>query len=415
MDSASAEAWLAGLERIGWRFGLERIRALCDVLGMPQRRFASIHVVGSNGKSSVAQITAALLEAEGLRTGAYLSPHLERWSERIQLRGREIPPEAFERAVARAREAVAIAERGFESGERVTQFEAATAAAFQALAEARVDVGVIEAGLGGRLDATNVIPSRVTVLTSISLEHTELLGESEEEITAEKLAVLRDHSTLVLGAVGAEVLSQAERIARERTATLVTVPDGDAEARVPDAIVGAYPRRNFAVALAAAEAFTGRTAPSETVERVAAAIRLPARLEVWEGDPRLILDAAHNPEGIEAVIESLPALIGNRPPVAVLAALADKPIEAIASPLARACATVVCTVIPEAQLRGVGRPGARGHSDAELAAACREAGGQAEAIPEPRRALQRARELAGEEDRAVLVTGSFYLHAALRG
>jgi dihydrofolate synthase/folylpolyglutamate synthase len=417
VDSASAEAWLGGLDRIGWRFGLERIRALCDVLGMPQRRFASIHVVGSNGKSSVAQITAALLEAEGLRTGAYLSPHLERWSERIQLRGREIPPEAFERAVARAREAVAITERGFESGERVTQFEAATAAAFQALAEARVDVGMIEAGLGGRLDATNVIPSRVTVLTSISLEHTELLGDSEEEIAAEKLAVVRDHSTLVVGAVGAEVLSLAERIARERTATLVTVPEVDAaaDARVPDTIVGAYPRRNFAVALAAAEAFTGRAVPSETVERVAASIRLPARLEVREGDPPLILDAAHNPEGIEAVVESLPALIGDRPPVAVLAALADKRIEEIASPLARACAMVVCTVIPEAQLRGVGRPGARGHSVAELAAACREAGGRAEAIPDPRRALERARELAGEEDRAVLVTGSFYLHAALRG
>jgi dihydrofolate synthase / folylpolyglutamate synthase len=415
VDSASAEAWLAGLDRIGWRFGLERIRALCDVLGMPQCRFASIHVVGSNGKSSVAQITAALLEAEGLRTGAYLSPHLERWSERIQLRGREIPPEAFERAVARAREAVAIAERGFEPGEYVTQFEVATAAGFQALAEARVDVGVIEAGLGGRLDATNVIPSRVTVLTSVSLEHTDLLGESEEEIAAEKLAVLRDHSTLIVGAVGTEVLSLAERIARERAATLVAVSDADAEARVPDSIAGAYPRRNFAVALAAAEAFTGRTAPSETVARVAASIRLPARLEVREGDPTHILDAAHNPEGIEAVVESLPALTGDRPPVAVLAALADKPIEAIASPLARACAMVVCTEVPPAQLQGMGRPGARSHTAADLATACREAGGRAEAIPEPRRALERARELAAEEDRAVLVTGSFYLHAALRG
>ncbi len=113
-DPPSAEAYLSGLDKFGWSFGLERIRRLCDVLGMPQRRFASIHVVGSNGKSSVAQITAALLEAEGLRTGTYLSPHFERWSERVHIGGREIEREAFERAVARTRDAAVVAERTFE-------------------------------------------------------------------------------------------------------------------------------------------------------------------------------------------------------------------------------------------------------------------------------------------------------------
>jgi dihydrofolate synthase/folylpolyglutamate synthase len=411
VNNASAEAWLAGLDQIGWNFGLERIRRLCDVLGMPQRRYASIHVVGSNGKSSVAQIAAALLEADGIRTGTYLSPHLTRWSERVHIGGREIPPREFETAVARTREAAAIAERGFADGERVTQFEAATAAAFQAFAEARVQVAVVEAGLGGRLDATNVIPSRVAVLTSVSLEHTDLLGETEEEIAAEKLAVVRDHSTLVVGRVSEKVMSLAERTAAERGATLVAVPDAGAE--VPRSLVGGYPRRNFAVALAAAEAFTGRAPAPDSVERVAAALRLPARLEVREGEPPLILDAAHNPEGIGAVVESLPELTGGRPPVAVLAALADKPLEGIAR-LARACAAVVCTEIPPARLEGVGRPGARGHPAADLAAACEAAGGRAEAVPDPDRALDRARELAGEEDRAVLVTGSFYLLAALR-
>ena len=181
------------------RFGLERIRRLVSLLGMPQHRFASIHVVGTNGKSSVTEMTAALLEAHGKRAGAYLSPHAERWSERIMIGGGEIEGDAFAAAVERVAESVAVVDRALEEGDAVTQFEAATAAAFVALASARVEVGVIEAGLGGRLDATNVIPSRVTALTSIGLEHTQWLGDTELEIAAEKLAVLRDHTTLVIG------------------------------------------------------------------------------------------------------------------------------------------------------------------------------------------------------------------------
>jgi dihydrofolate synthase/folylpolyglutamate synthase len=408
----TTEAWLSELDRIGWRFGLERIRRLCDVLGMPQLRFASIHVVGSNGKSSVAQMVTALLEEEGLRTGTYLSPHLERWSERIRLGGREIAPEAFDRAVARTREAAGVAERGFEPGERVTQFEAATAAAFQAFAEARIEVGVIEAGLGGRLDATNVIASRVAVLTSVSLEHTDLLGDTEEEIAAEKLAVLRDHSTLVVGRVGDDVLRLAGGVARDRSASLVHVPD--AGPQVPGEVVGAYQRRNFAVSLAAAQAFLGRPPDPVAVERAAAHLRLPARLEVRAGDPPLILDAAHNAEGASALAEALPELTHGRAPVAVLAVLADKPIAEVAAPLAGACTEVICTEIPIAQLEGVGRPGARAHPAAELAAAVAAAGAPAEALPDPNRALKRARDLARASERAVVVTGSFYLLAAFR-
>src|SRR5262249_6693137 len=161
------------------------MRLLTTALGMPQHRFASIHVVGTNGKSSVTRMTAALLDAHGVRAGAMVSPHLERWSERILISGAEIGSEAFSAAVGRAAEAAEVVGRGL--GEDVTQFEVATAAGFVALAAARVGVGVIEAGLGGRLDASNTIPSRVTVLTSVGLDHTEWLGETEEEIAAEKL------------------------------------------------------------------------------------------------------------------------------------------------------------------------------------------------------------------------------------
>jgi dihydrofolate synthase/folylpolyglutamate synthase len=404
---------LSSLDLIGWKFGLERIRRLTELLGLPQNRFGSIHVVGSNGKSSVAAMAAAILREHGLATGAYLSPHMERWSERIRIGGEEIGPDEFGEAVAQVAEAVRATERGLEEGERVTQFEAGTAVAFLALARARVDAGVIEAGLGGRLDATNVIPSKVTALTSISLEHTNFLGDTEEAIAAEKLAVLRPRSTLVVGGVSPAVVALAEATAHERGAAFVQVPAATGD--VPVAVTGAYPRRNFAVALAAAEAFLGQALDPAAVERAAAESHLPARLEVVPGEPPLILDAAHNPAGIEAVVESLPDLAAGRPVVGLLAALSEKPIDGLCAPLAAACERVVCAEIPTAALAGVGRPGAEPHPAADLVAACERAGGTAEAEPDPERALARARAAAGEIGGVVLVVGSFYLLGAIRG
>jgi dihydrofolate synthase/folylpolyglutamate synthase len=199
---------------------------------MPQHRFASIHVVGTNGKSSVTEMTAALLEAHGRRAGAYLSPHVERWSERVRVGGKEIEPEALADAVERVAQSIPAVNRRLEEGDTVTQFEASTAAAFVALAAANVEFGVIEAGLGGRLAATNVLPSVVTALTSVGLEHTDWLGETEKEIAAEKLSVLRDHSTLVLGQVSPEVRGLAERTAAKRNARLVVAGELDPSVRL---------------------------------------------------------------------------------------------------------------------------------------------------------------------------------------
>ena len=233
------------------------MHTLCTLLGMPQHRFASIHVVGTNGKSSVTRMAAALLEAHGIAAGACVSPHSSRWSERVLIRGEEIGEQDFAAAVQRTAETAETVNRKLEEGEAVTQFEVATAAAFVAFAAARVEVAVVEAGLGGRLDATNTIPSRVTVLTSVGLDHTEWLGESELEIAAEKLAVLRDATTLVVGRVAPEVLALAERTAAERGAELVrAAEDPGEELRLGAA--GAFQRRNFALAMAAAEAYLGR-------------------------------------------------------------------------------------------------------------------------------------------------------------
>ena len=336
---------------------------------MPQHRFASVHVVGTNGKSSVTEMTAALLEAHGLGAGAYLSPHDERWRERIRIRGAEIEPDAFGAAVERVAQAVEAVDRTLDEGEAVTQFEADTAAAFVALAAARVEAAVIEAGLGGRLDATNVLPSRVTVLTSVGLEHTEYLGDTELEIAAEKLAVLRDHSTLVIGPLSPEVERLARRAAAERSARLVTVRD--LAAAVELASAAPYLRRNFAVALAAAEAVLGSLDP-ERVRGVAAGLELHGRMEVIEGDPPLVLDAAHNPAGAAALAEALPAVAGGRPVIGCLAVLADKDAAGIVGALAPALAGVVATEIRPTAGRGraarragagggrAGRGGARG-------------------------------------------------------
>ncbi len=389
------------------RFGLERIRKLVAVLGMPQHRFTSVHVVGTNGKSSVAEITAALLEAHGRTAGAYLSPHEHRWAERIRVRGREIDADSFASAVERVAEAVPVVERTLDEGEKVTQFEADTAAAFIALAAARVDVGVIEAGLGGRLDATNVLLSRASVLTSIGLEHTQWLGETELEIAAEKLAVLRDHSTLVLGPVSGEVEDLARATASERHSKLVTVRDlGPA---IELATPAPFARRNFAVALAAAEAVLGEL-DLERVREVAASIELPGRAQALAGDPPVILDAAHNPAGAKALAEALPELAAGRPVIACVAVLDDKDAEGIVGALAPALTGLVATELPAERLASAARPGARTLAAAELAALARAAG-VVSVVEEddPRTAIAHGQALAREAGGALVVCGSHYL------
>jgi dihydrofolate synthase/folylpolyglutamate synthase len=413
------------------------MRKLSALLGMPQHRFASIHVVGTNGKSSVARMTAALLEAHGVSAGACVSPHAARWSERVLVHGEEIGAAEFAAAVERAAQAAEAVNRTLEEGEAVTQFELATAAAFVSLAAARVETAVVEAGLGGRLDATNTIPSRVTVLTTIGLDHTQWLGESEEEIAAEKLAVLRDQATLVLGRVSPAVAVLAERTARERGARLIVAPEDpgeEVELRAP----GRFQRRNFALACAAAEAFLGGLDPGR-VAAVAAGVEIPGRLERVADDPPAYLDAAHNPDAAAALAEALAeiaptALRGRhldrmanqmstarRPVVACLALLRDKDARAIVRALAPAVTHVVCTRLPGFPADGHFAPAyggqsahRRGYGAQELAEVCAEAGVEAEAVEDFGRAIARGRAVAAEEGGILVVAGSHYALAPAR-
>jgi dihydrofolate synthase/folylpolyglutamate synthase len=374
---------------------------------MPQHRFASVHVVGTNGKSSVTEAIAALLEAHGLRAGAYLSPHDERWSERIRIGGAEIPPEDFAAAVERVSQAVESVERTLtDEADRVTQFEAATATAFVALAAAGVEVAVIEAGLGGRLDATNVLPSRVTALTSVGLEHTQWLGDTETEIAGEKLAVLRDHSTLIVGRLGEEAMAVAERVATERNAGLIRIRDlADAVELRTDA---PYARRNFAVALACTDVVVGEL-DLERVAQVAAELELHGRAEVLGSDPPTILDAAHNPAGAAALAEALPALAEGQPVVGCIAVLADKDERAFLAELGPALDALVVTEIPSERLERAGRPGTRSLPAETLARAAGAAGVEATVESDPGAAVERARAFAAERGGVALVCGSHYL------
>ncbi len=393
MTFRQAEDYLLGLELFGMRFGLDRVHKLMTVLGMPQRRFASIHVVGTNGKSSTVRLAAAILARHGLRVGSYTSPHLASFRERIEV-GEEAVSEAdFAASVARAAHAAALVDRTLDPDDGVTQFEALTAAAYHELARRGVEVAVIEAGLGGRYDATNVIPSKVQVVTNVGLEHTRWLGPTIRDIAEEKLAVVRDHAVLVTGELEPEARAVAERVASERHARLV-------EAHVE----GLFQQRNFALAAAAAEAFLGRSLEARALERAAAETHIPGRLDVVEGRPLTVFDGAHNPSGAAALAEALRELLGERRPrVGVVSVLEDKDAAGMLGEL--------LPVLDRAVFTRCANP--RALSPATLESLAHQLGPhETETVVDPHEALERARSLAGP-DGAVLATGSIYLIADL--
>ncbi|HLM08313.1 MAG TPA: cyanophycin synthetase [Thermoleophilaceae bacterium] len=402
MNFRQAEDYLLGLELFGMRFGLDRMHRLMTVLDLPQRRYGHVHVVGSNGKSSTARFCAAILRRHGLRTGSYTSPHLGSFRERVEVGEKPLTEAEFAAAVSAAADAAELVNRRREPDDGVTQFEALTAAAFVALARGGVEAAVIEAGLGGRYDATNVIPSKVSVVTSVGLEHTRWLGPTVAAIAEEKLAVLQPGSTLVVApALHPDARAVAEHAA-ERAGSRLVVARGDLGVRLR--APGGFQRANFALAAAAAEAFLGEPVEHGVLERAAADTRIPGRLDVISDDPLTVLDGAHNPEGAEALAASLTDVLAERRPrVAVIGVLDDKD-----------AAGMLATLLPHFDSAVFTRPGnPRALPPATLATLEEKVGGPpAEIVPEPRAALARARELAGTGG-AVVATGSIYLIADL--
>ncbi len=415
-SSERAERHLLSLELFGMRFGLDRMHRMMTVLGSPQQRFRSIHVVGTNGKSSTTRMTAAILERHGLRTGVYLSPHLVSYTERVRIGERDISTHAFAAAIARAAWAAERVNRTLAEDDHVTQFELLTAAAFWELAEQEVDVAVVEAGLGGRYDATSVVESSITVLTNVGLEHTRWLGPTVADIAAEKLAVLRPETTLVLGAkLDPEVLALAEAIARERSARLLQVGEGGAAGSVEGYVAGKgehmrrgngthesedatpvllargeFQRRNFALARTVAAAYLtglGIEMREDAVTTAAAHTAVPGRLEVLCEHPLTLLDGAHNTAAVAALLESLPELLAGRPLGLVLGVLEDKDAAGMLAALLPHCTRVWFTAPPSA----------RALPPATLESLARQLGFEdVSCEPQPRRALEAAQRWARE-------------------
>jgi dihydrofolate synthase / folylpolyglutamate synthase len=341
-----AVAWLAGLSP--WPedgFGLERMTALLAALGNPQLRYPAVHIVGTNGKSTATVTIEKLLLSEGLTVGSTISPHVRSWDERVRLGGHPVDLGAALTRVRPAAEHI-----------RATQFETITAAALTAFADAKVDVAVVEAGLGGRHDATNVLSSRVVLLTNVGLEHTDVLGTTVEAIATEKLAVVHTDDTVVV------------------------LPDDTFEPLVPRGRVALGGARE------AAGAFVGH--PIDAVVDVV----LPGRLEQRPGEIR---DGAHNPDGIAWLRAQLPSA-----DYTICASLlADKDVGEMLRRLSSIGDRFVAT----------SSSNARSLSSADLAARARGHFGVVEENADPAAAVRRAHAL-GEP---VLVTGSLYLLADL--
>ena len=403
-----AERHIGSLELFGMRFGLDRMRRMMTVLGAPERRLQTVHVVGTNGKSSTTRMIAAILQRHGLRTGAYLSPHLISYAERVQVGERDLDERQFAAAVARAAAAAERVNRTLGEDDHVTQFELLTAAALSALADADVQVAAIEAGLGGRFDATSVIASSVTVLTNVGLEHTRWLGPTVADIATEKLAVLRPGTELVLGAdPDPVVLELARAIAVERDAALRIAPPQPRTVRAPRA-AGSFQQRNFALAELAAERYlasVGLELRADAVRDAAAATEVPGRAQTLPGAPLTVLDGAHNPDAVTALLASLPELVGRRPLALVMGVLEDKDAAAMLALLLPVCACAWFTAPPSK----------RALSPAALQSLARQLGfEEVVCTAQPLRALAQARAWAAEQqDAAVLLTGSVYLVGAV--
>jgi dihydrofolate synthase / folylpolyglutamate synthase len=399
---AQAERQLRSLELFGMRFGLDRMRRMMTVLGSPERRFDSIHVLGTNGKSSTTRMTAAILQRHGLRTGAYLSPHLVSYRERVLIDGQELDADAFAAAVARATWASERVNRTLAEDDHVTQFELLTAAALWEMARQEVDVAVIEAGLGGRYDATSVIEAQVTVLTNVGLEHTRWLGPTVTDIAEEKLAVVRPHAVLVLGEdLAAPALAVAERVAAEQQAQIVR-PSGEPAPFKLQAL-GAFQRRNFALARTAAQAYllrAGKALSEQAVEQAAGATEVPGRLQLIDEQPPTVLDGAHNPDAVRALVATLGEVLPDAPLALVLGVLDDKD-----------AASMLASLLPiTGRAWFTAPPSSRALSPAALESLARQLGFDASVCePKPARALEQARSWAAANGGGVLATGSVYL------
>lgn len=367
MTPSEGLSYLGRLELHGIKLGLENITTLAAALGNPQNRFLSIHVAGTNGKGSVAAMLAGILTAHGLRTGLYTSPHLARVEERIRIDGRTIAPRRF---LARLGELKGVVDGLMAEGRlsyHPTYFEVLTALAFVEFAEREVDIAVLEVGMGGRFDSTNVVRPIVSVITTIAKDHEKYLGATLDRIAFEKAGIVKPGVPVVCGVRKGEALRVIRRAARERGAPLVEVfgKGRSLEARpgrggfrfvyrgergsyaFTPGLAGRHQGANAAMAIAAAEVLSRVWKPLDKAKVLAAIrdTRWEGRLETVRRRPLVLLDGAHNVEGAEALAAYLREVV-RKPVVLVFAAMEDKDLRAMTRILFPLASAVVLTRVP---------------------------------------------------------------------
>lgn len=420
LDLPAAAAVLERYRRRGRLPAVERMAWLCAELGHPEKVAPAVHVTGTNGKGSTTRMVTAVLRAEGLTVGQYVSPHLLEVTERIDPGYGPIRPGAF---CALVEELVPLFEAAPGGcGEPVTHFDALTAMALVAFDRARPDALVIEVGIGGRSDATNVIDARVAVMTNVDLDHTELLGSTRELIAEEKAGIIKPDAVAILAEPTPGVAEVFERRCREVGATPwlagrdfharpapagetdITTPHGLYRVRVP--FRGPHQVRNAAGALAAAGAFLGRAPHPDAVEAAWSGLANPGHFELLGRPTRAVVDVAHNPHGIGALVEALAEARLDRELVVVFSVGRDKNASAMLAALRPLTARLLVTQAP---------PDAPSRNAADLAVMATELGfPRVETHPDPLAAVSRAAATA-RPGQVVLSTGSHYWIGAVYG
>ena len=394
------------------KLGLARIRGLLQAIGRPQAGLPRIHITGSKGKGSVALAAEALLRAAGRRVGTYTSPHLESWRERFRIDGQVVPVEALLCALRRIQPEADRMSADVET--RPSFFDVTTALAFEIFRDAGIDAGVIEVGLGGRLDSTNVVDSSVCVLTTVQLEHTDKLGETVEEIALEKAGIFRKEVPVVhgplhpeaYGALFARSVAEDAPLEEVEARDVTPTPEGQrfllADGRAVEvSALGTHQATNLAIAVRACERFLDRelSAPELGALR---SLELPARLErIGE----LVLDSAHTPDSARALRETLDARWPGRPWVLGLSISRDKDALGILRELAGAARLCILTRAEPTRSRGTD----------ELRALARSCGvARVEVCDDPFDAAERVQAECAPGEIGVL-TGSIYFAGAVRG
>jgi dihydrofolate synthase / folylpolyglutamate synthase len=397
---------------------------IVDTLAMladPQRDYPTIHITGTNGKGTTTTLTGALLGATGLRVGAFTSPDLHAVNERIAVNSEPIDDEEFITLFQRLADVESV------SGIALTRFELLTAAAFLHFSDEGVDVGVIEVGMGGTWDSTNVIDGQVAVLTNVDLDHTAVLGTTIAEIASDKVGIFRADAIAIVATTNAVVVEIAQRRADELGAPLWLLGDAFAleqnelalggraiTLRTPFAhydevlvsLHGIHQGVNAATAVVAAEAFLGRALGEETVTSTLAQARMPGRMELISRKPMIVIDGAHNPAGVKALVATLDGAFhveGERR--CVLGMLSGRDVDDMVEPLVALGFTEFHCCAPNSP---------RAVAASEVANAVRRHGGVAYEHPSATSALAHARERSTDED-LIVVAGSLYLVAKVRG